>query len=123
MITGLVNTRRQALIQITIAGPTGQHRTLYAAIDTGFTGWLTLPINIIDELELNWNDEYTATLADGNKITFDTYHAHVTWDGHQRRIIVDSSEVVPLAGMALLEGHELNVEVRPRGRVTIRPLE
>lgn len=62
------------------------------------------------------------TLADGSECILDVYEAKVVWDGKVRTILVDEAEADPLAGMRLLRGHELKMQVRYRGKVTIRRL-
>jgi len=41
MISGLVTGDRQALIHLTVRGPTGQEQEIEAIIDTGFDGCLS----------------------------------------------------------------------------------
>ena len=43
MITGMVNANREAAIRLLVRGPQGHQREIEAIIDTGFTGFLTLP--------------------------------------------------------------------------------
>lgn len=37
-----------------------------------------------------------------------------------RRVLVDAADTTPLVGMALLNGYELKVHVRARGKVGIK---
>ena len=46
----------------------------------------------------------------------------VKWDGKVRQMLVDEADTDPLIGMRLLRGHELKMQVRYRGRVTIKRL-
>ena len=62
------------------------------------------------------------TLADGSQCLFAVYEAKVTWDGKPRRILVDEADTDPLVGMALLSGYELKMQVRSRGKVSIKRL-
>jgi hypothetical protein len=50
------------------------------------------------------------------------YVGNVVWDGAERRVLVDEAETDPLVGMALLSGYELKMQVRSRGKVTIKRL-
>jgi len=122
MITGVVTDDRQAVIHLTVRGPTGQEQEIEAIIDTGFDGWLSLPSSLIVRLGLLWRQRGRALLADGRESVFDIYEATVVWDGEVRRIPVDEAETAPLVGMSLLEGYELIVQVRSGGNVIIKTL-
>ena len=58
-------------------------------------------------------------MADGSHCTFDVYAAKVRWDGKVRKVYVDESDADPLVGMELMKGHELRMQIRARGKVTI----
>jgi clan AA aspartic protease len=121
MITGVVRAR-EALIRLKVRGPRGRERTIEAVVDTGYTGSLTLPPTLIAALGLRWQSLDRGTLADGSECLFDVYEATVVWDRRTRRILVDEADTEPLVGMGLLSGYELKVQVRPRGKVTIKRL-
>jgi clan AA aspartic protease len=123
MITGRINNDREAIIQLTIFGPTGRQEHVDALIDTGFDGWLSLPPSSITFLDLSWRGRAGALLADGSNVVFDVYEALVQWHGRKRRVRVDKANTDPLVGMALLDGCELNLQVVQNGSVMIRPLE
>jgi predicted aspartyl protease len=71
---------------------------------------------------LRWQSVDRFTLADGSECVFDTYVAKVAWDGKVRTILVEEADADPLVGMRLLRGHELKMQVRARGKVTIKRL-
>lgn len=121
MITGVVQGR-EARIDVRVRGQRGRQRRSNAVIDTGFTGWLTLPGAAIAALGLPWQGSIIGVLADGSKSTFNVYDATVEWDGQPRRITVSESDADPLVGMALMSGYELKAQIRHGGRVTIKPL-
>jgi clan AA aspartic protease len=93
-----------------------------AVIDTGYTASLTLPPASIRALGLRWRSVDRFQLADGTVVVFDVYEAKVEWDGKLRQILVDEAGSDPLVGMRLLKGHELRMQVRYRGKVTIKRL-
>ena len=121
MITGAVKAR-EPLVRLRLRGLRGREQEIEAVVDTGYTGWLTLPPTVIAALDLRWRSIGRATLADGSLSIFDVYRGKVFWDGRVRPVYVDEFDATPLVGMALLRGFELNVEVRGRDKVTIKPL-
>lgn len=77
---------------------------------------------MIAALNLRWRTFGRGILADGSASSFDVYQAKVVWDGHVRPIFVDEFDATPLVGMALLRGYEYKMQVRARGKVTIKRL-
>lgn len=120
MITGYVY--REPVLSVTVGSPSGASSEIDALVDTGFSGFLTLPAQVIRELGLAWRRRGRAVLADGSDSLFDIFEGTVLWDRTRRRIAVDEAECRPLVGMALLEGHELTVHAVVGGRVAIRPM-
>ena len=121
MIVGIVQGR-EPRIRLTIRGLRGRQQGIDAVVDTGYTGWLTLPPAVIGALNLPWRSFGCGTLADGSTSLFDVYQAKVVWDRRVRPVFVDEFAATPLVGMALLRGREFRMQVRARGRVTIKPL-
>jgi clan AA aspartic protease len=122
VITGVVNTKREAIIQVVVRGPNGQEREIEAVIDTGFTGFLTLPFSLIVALGLTWRGQAQAELGDGSLHQFDVYEATVTWDGQIRTVETDAADTMPLVGMGLLYGYDLHIQTVEGGIVTIEAL-
>lgn len=120
-MTGVVRGA-EAIIRLTVRGPGGERQRIEAVIDTGFTGYLTLPPDMIERLGLTRRGSARAILADGSTRLFGLFDAVVVWDRRARRIAVGEADATPLVGMEMLEGFELNVQVRPRGKVTIKRL-
>jgi predicted aspartyl protease len=77
---------------------------------------------VIEDLDLRWRTFGRATLADGSVSYFDVYQAKVLWDKRLRSLLVDEFDATPLVGMALMQGCELKMQIRSRGKVTIRRL-
>ena len=122
MMQGVVNQSCEAILSIVVQNDTKTKFT-EAVIDTGFSGFLTLPSHIILELGLTWKGRDIATLGDGTSCIFDVYIADVIWDGEYVRIDINESETVPLIGMQLLRGYDLHIQAIEGGCVTIEKLK
>jgi clan AA aspartic protease len=118
MIYGVVNLRREATLSLVVGNTNGQRQL----IDTGFSGFLSLPSAIITTLDLPWSASDIVTLGDGSETLFDLYTAIVIWDGQYREIYIAESETEPLLGMALLYGYRLQVDTIEGGSVKIEAL-
>lgn len=116
---GLVNSKREAVISITVCAPQVELLEIEGLIDTGYSGYLTLPGDLIATLGLSTLGTEQLTLADGNEISSDLCLATIVWDGRERTIEVDTLESEPLIGMALLEGYDLSIRVAVGGPVKI----
>ena len=122
MIHGTVNKDWEAVIRLVVSGVAGNGLGIDAIIDTGFTGHLTLPTRVIDQLALPWRSRGHAVLADGSLHVFDAYVATVLWNGQSRTVEVNAVDAQPLVGMALIRGHTLRMDVVEHGTVTIEQL-
>jgi predicted aspartyl protease len=103
MITGIVNLDFEPIIPLSICGSDGKVYTQDAIVDTGFNGWLSLPPDLIAQLDLKWKRRGRAILGDGNFLT----------------IPIDEADSEPLVGMSLMEGYQLTVQVLEGGRVEL----
>jgi clan AA aspartic protease len=121
MISGVVQSD-EGRIRLKVRGARGREREVEAVVDTGYTASLTLPPALIATLGLRWQSLGRGSLADGSQCLFDVYAAEVVWDGKVRRTLVAEADAVPLVGMRLLKGYELKMQVRSRGKVTIKRL-
>jgi clan AA aspartic protease len=122
MIIGNVNTKREAVVQLAVFGKNQQRQGIKAIIDTGYTGFLTLPSTIITTLGLTWYMQQEGILGDGSLCVFNVYEASAIWDGQTRTIEINESEADPLVGMGLLEGYELKIQAVSGGLVKITAL-
>jgi clan AA aspartic protease len=122
MIYEVVNLRREAMLPLVVGNSNGQRQLIDTVIDTGFSGFLSLPSAIITTLDLPWSASDIATLGDGSETLFDLYTATVIWDGQYREIYIAESETEPLLGMALLYGYRLQVDTIEGGIVKIEAL-
>jgi clan AA aspartic protease len=123
MMNGFVNQSCEALIRVAVGHTDSPKQIVEALIDTGFTGFLSLPLTTIEALDLPWIFRDVATLGDGSEVIFEMYRATVIWDGKLQVIDVAASETDPLVGMSLMYGFKLEIEAIEGGIVTIRALK
>jgi clan AA aspartic protease len=119
MITGIVNADFEPIIQLSICGADGKIYPRDAIVDTGFNGWLSLPPDLIAELNLTWKRRGRAILGDGSECVFNVYEAVLVWDGNFLTIPIDEADSEPLVGMSLMEGYQLTVQVFEGGCVEL----
>ncbi|MDZ8138422.1 MULTISPECIES: clan AA aspartic protease [unclassified Nostoc] len=119
MIAGIVNADFEPIISLSVCGSDGKIYTQDAIVDTGFNGWLSLPPDLIAQLNLRWKRRGRAILGDGSECVFNVYEAVLVWDEDILTIPVDEADSEPLVGMSLMEGYQLMVQVFEGGRVEL----
>ncbi len=119
MIRGKVNRHQQAVIPIAIMGSDDGLQSLEFVLDTGFTGYLTLPPDSIRLLGLPSAGHRIFELANGEPFEFNTYLATVSWHGRLCDALVLQSDSVPLLGMDLLWDSSVRLQAWADGEVTI----
>jgi clan AA aspartic protease len=122
MIVGSVNADHEAIVCLVVVGSHGREREVEAIVDTGYTGSLTLPSEVVFDLDLPYRRRGSAILADGSESLFNIHEASIAWAGRRHRISIDVTESDPLLGMELLHGNELAIQVIAGGAVTLRQL-
>jgi clan AA aspartic protease len=122
MMNGRVDQNCEATIRFVVSNESEQKQVIDAVIDTGFTGFLTLPMTVINNLNLRLYSREEGTLGDGSTCIFDVYSGLVIWDGEYRYIDVNAAETDPLVGMSLLYGYRMQLDVIEGGIVTIQSL-
>ncbi len=122
MMQGVVNLQREATLTVIVGNSNQQLQAIETVIDTGFTGFLSLPSAIIATLNLPWSASDIVTLGDGSETLFDLYTGVVIWDGQYHDIYIAESETEPLLGMAMLYGYRLQVDAVEGGIVKIEAL-
>ena len=123
MMQGVVNTNCEATLRLVIGHANAKQKVIDAIIDTGYTGFLSLPHEIIVALDLPWRGVDYGTLGDGSETTFEVYSATLIWDGEYRDIPINEAEVDPLVGMSLLYGYDLQIQAVEGGIVKVQALE
>jgi clan AA aspartic protease len=123
MMQGIVNHRGEATISVVVSNTNRQTQLINAVIDTGYTGFLSLPSEIIVTLNLSWTGIDRGTLGDGSEVIFQVYAATIIWDGQYQNIPVNEAETDPLVGMSLLYGYDLYIRTLEGGIVTIKAIK
>ena len=122
MIRGKVSGNQQALVTVEIMDGEGRPQSLEAILDTGFTGYLTLPTEPVQRLGLPSVGQRTFELANRELFEFEAYLAGVSWHGRLSDTLVLKSDSAPLLGMTLLWGSRVTVDALTDGEVTIEEL-
>jgi len=66
MINGIVDQNCEARLRLVESNESKQRQVIDAVIDTGFTGFLTLPLTVINSLKLRLYSREEGTLGDGS---------------------------------------------------------
>jgi clan AA aspartic protease len=109
----------QARINLLICLPGQADVAVDCVVDTGFEGFLTLPLATIAELSLSYAGRIDANLADGSNVSTDVYWATIRWRGVEREIAVLGMGHRPLIGTALLEDSHLSIDFCDGGTVLV----
>jgi clan AA aspartic protease len=121
MIRGQVTPSREALIPLQLRGASGQIESVQAVVDTGFTGAVALPTELVTRLGMPFRMLRSYQLGDGSVVDFDIHQATVVWEGRDRPVDALVTGGGILVGMALLMGHEPFIDVIDGGEVRIAP--
>ena len=121
MMTGRVENRH-ALLFVTLRLAGRPDVSIECVIDTGFTDALCLPTAVVNALDLPYQYDFPASLANGARVLLPVHEATIVWDGVERRVHLLATGERPLIGTALLDGAELVVQFAEAGLVTVEPL-
>ncbi|MDE2785759.1 MAG: clan AA aspartic protease [Chloroflexota bacterium] len=125
MIRGEVRPARddgtglEARIPVDIVGITRIFRTLEVVVDTGYTGWMSLPEPIINDVGLDYAGIRPATLANGQTVATSAYSARLLWHGQPVDIVVQALNSKPMIGTTLLANCRLTIDWWDGGDVII----
>ena len=124
MIKGTVKRNSEggleAWVTVSATNAYGNLQQCEVIVDTGFTGWLTLPETDIRRLGLIRTGHRDGITASGNTERFEFYRTSVAWHGRTYPVEVFQSIDQPLLGMELLEGSRVVVDAWDGGDVTIQ---
>ena len=112
----------EAVAPVPVMGRNGQFQTIEFVLDTGFDGFLALPAELIQRLGLERDDSIDIVFANGQSELCNTWYCRILWHDQPRDIVAFESRGEALLGMALLEGSQVNIQVRIDGAVAIEEL-
>lgn len=122
MIRGRVDDSGAVLIRVGIMDIRNRLWPIQAALDTGFTGDLSLPGDVIQRLGLSALGQRDFTLADGVRSLMNSYSGRVFWHEGLSEVVVIQSRGTPLIGMGLLWGSRVTLEAIDEGEVVIEEI-
>ena len=122
MIHGHISQDLDLIVPVYVLDQNGYAHRLEAAVDTGFTGELSLPAHRINDLGLVPRAPLEFTLANAVTESFDTYHGSMLWHGSRVEVRVVAAEGTPLIGVGLLRDNLLTAAIAYNGAITISPL-
>jgi clan AA aspartic protease len=122
MNIGAVTAAFEARVDLMVRGPDGTEVEVSAIVDTGFSEYLTLPLRLIECLNLPLWETSQVRLADGSLRTVDAYQGRVRWSDSWRKVLIQASEGDSLLGMAVLRDHQVVIDVIVGGAVAVENL-
>lgn len=88
-------------------GTDGHQEDVEFLIDTGFNGFVAIPMSLVNRLNLSLGAVQSGVTADGRSGYFDTVSVTLLW--HDRLISIHAQVLEePLLGTRLLQGNELS---------------
>jgi clan AA aspartic protease len=114
MIEGRIRESGTPVVTLQVMGTGGRTATVEGILDTGFDGFLCLPIPIAVTLGLELTDVSSAELADGTVIEDELVFAgQAEWDGTMMRVlIVLTRSEDALIGTAFLQGYVVQLDYK-----------
>jgi len=115
------DARKHPKIKLTVVGAR-KSSLLEAILDTGFDGYLSLPINIAVTLGIELTAIIPVEYADGRRSQELVFSVKVDFDGKQESVPVTlTAGAEALAGTALLAKYELRVNF-PKRKIILKKI-
>lgn len=114
MIQGRIDENYEARVTLEILAGQGLQHSVEFLVDTGFNGFLALPMSLVKSLDLRLGGVQRGQTADGRLGFFDTVLAEFLWHGQPLQVHAQVLDE-PLIGTRLLRGHEVHATWVPGG--------
>jgi clan AA aspartic protease len=111
----------QSTILLTVYGPSKQLDAV-TVVDTGFTGFLTLPLAQVTALGLAFVRYDSVVLGDGSTVAMPIHEAEVLWHAARQTVFVLATGHEPVVGMSLIYGSRLTLDGEDGGALTLEEL-
>jgi predicted aspartyl protease len=110
---GSLGENNELLFEIRLVTTDGIDFTIDAMLDTGFSGWLTLDVQDLDGLDVQYIGTQNMQLATGEEVEFNLYAGSVYFDRQEVNIIIHAALGIPqvLLGRQWLINRKLVVDI------------
>ncbi|MCE9530488.1 MAG: hypothetical protein K8T89_05065 [Planctomycetes bacterium] len=111
-MNGRVDTFQRALVDVVVHRAKFEPpRVITVWVDTAFNGFLVFPQEMIEELGLEQEAATEAILADGSRVTLESFICYVEWFGEVVPAqVIGNNGILPLLGTELLAKRKLVVD-------------
>lgn len=109
-------------VRVTVTGGKEVSETIDATLDTGFTGSIALPAELVNRLGLEYVRDRAVTLADGSHHDTQIYRASAKLGEDWHYLEAYVSGHVALVGMRLIYGANISFDAVPGGAIEYRSL-
>lgn len=122
MIRGWIDDDGQPRVRLTVRSASNRATNVDFLIDTGFDGYVTLPYREVISLGLPWKGMLGGMLAHGGPLITEAFLGEVLVGERIVQADIEALDSLPLAGLKLLNNHELRIALTSGGAVEITPL-
>ena len=119
MMVGRLTDENEFLFPLVLRNEDGEELEVQAVLDTGFSGSLVPPGEVVRRLALRQDDVERVLLADGSMTRFSAHEVTVVWDDEDRTVTALGSGGDVLIGVQLLRGSVTLLEAIEGGDITI----
>ena len=100
----------------------GRVESYLGTLDTGFTGWISLPEAEIAKLEFSFSHTDVLTLADNETVQVPLYIGEGFLAHNWYRVFVVQIGSTPLIGTGITSNSRITIDMIPNGNITYTPI-